>query len=262
MQYAYDSIYESLAALSDMLTKAPTLPIKVECVSGMADAILKVVDGKALLIVVNPDNKPAQVTVSANTLRQFDKLFTFRDTTTVTPVDGKLEFSLDPLEVKILTSPKMDKGLMPMAQLREKLAADEKALAKPWNILFGRGREIDFTWSKGDECINNVPVSLTDGIIDVYGWKQASGQNGGWVEMAFPNFVPIFSRAVIHGYPLDSMEFLIWKNGEWLKLEPASVKKEKYSIDINFGKQYKTIKIKIVLPNAKGNGGIYEVELY
>ena len=261
MHYAYDSTYESLAALSDMLA-APTFPVKVECVSGMADVILKVVDGKALLIVVNPDNKPAQATVYADTLKQFDKLFTFRDATTMMPVDGKLEFSLAPLEVKILTSHKMDKGLMPMPQLRKKLAADEKALAKPGNILFGRGREIDFTWSKGDECINNVPVSLTDGITDVYGWAQTRGQNGGWVEMAFPNFVPKFSRAVIYGYPLDGMEFLIWKDGEWLKLEPASVKLEKYSIDMNFGKQFKTIKIKIVLPNAKGKGGIYEVELY
>ena len=261
MHYAYDSTYESLAALSDMLT-APTSPLKVECVSGMADAILKVADDKVLLIVVNPDNKPAQVTVSANALKKFDKLFTFRDATTVTPVGGKVEFRLAPLEVKILTTPAMDKGLMPMPQLREKLVADEKALAKSGNILFGRGREIDFTWSKGNECINNVPVALTDGIPDVYGWEQALGENGGWMEMAFPNFVPKFSRAVIYGYPLDGVEFLIWKNGEWLKLEPVFVKKEKYSVDLDFGKQYKTVKIKIVLPNAKGNGGIYEVELY
>jgi len=58
------------------------------------------------------------------------------------------------------------------------------------------------------------------------------------------------------------MEFLIWQEGKWLKLESASVKREKYSADLNFGRQYKTIKIKIVLPNAKGNGGLYEVELY
>ena len=263
MHYAYDSIYESLAALSDMLTAPePVRPVKVECTSGMADAMLKTVDGKALLIVVNPDNKPAKITVSADTMKQFDKLFTFRDTATVVPVDGRLEFSLAPLEVKILTSPAMDKGLMPMPQLRKKLAAGEKALAKPGNILFGRGREIEFTWSNAYESINPVQISLTDGITDVYGWKQASGQNGGWLEMVFPAFVPKFSRAVIYGYPLDGMEFLIWKEGKWLKLEPASVKKEKYSTDLDFGKQYKTIKIKIVLPNAKGNGGLYEVELY
>ncbi|MFA6104751.1 MAG: sugar-binding protein [Victivallaceae bacterium] len=264
MHYAYDSIYESLAALSDMLTAPePVLPAKVECASGIADIMLKVADGKALLIVVNPDNKPAKITVSADALKQFDKLFTFRDTAIAAPSGGKLEFSLAPLEVKILTSPAMDKGLMPMPRLREKLAADEKAPARSGNILFGRGREIEFTWSPNTYTdILSVPVSLTDGISNVYGWKQAGGQNGGWVEMVFPTFVPKFSRAVIYGYPLEGMEFLIWKEGKWLKLEPASVKKEKYSADLNFGRQYKTIKIKIVLPNAKGNGELYEVELY
>ena len=264
MHYAYDSIYESLAALSGMLTAPePALPTKVECASGMADAMLKVAGGKAMLIVVNPDNKPAKITVSSDALKQFDKLFTFRDTTIAVPVDGRLEFNLAPLEVRILTSPTMDKGLMSMPQLRKKLAADEKALAKPGNILFGRGREIEFTWSPNTYTdILSIPVSLTDGISNVYGWKQAGGQNGGWVEMVFPTFVPKFSRAVIYGYPLDGMEFLIWQEGKWLKLESASVKREKYSADLNFGRQYKTIKIKIVLPNAKGNGGLYEVELY
>ena len=264
MHYAYDSIYESLAALSDMLTAPePVQPVKVKCTSGIADAMLKIVGGKILLIVVNPDNKPAKITVSADALKQFDKLFTFRETATVLPVDGRMEFSLSPLEVKILTSPAMDKGLMTISQLREKLAAGEKALAKPGNILFGRGREIEFSWSSADPSdISSVPVSLTDGIPDVYGWKQSPKENGGWLEMVFPTFVPKFSRAVIYGYPLDGMEFLIWREGKWLKLEPASVKKEKYSANLDFGKQYKTIKIKIVLPNAKGNGGLYEVELY
>ena len=264
MHYAYDSIYESLAALEDMLTAPePAQPVKVECASGMIDAMLKVSGEKALLILVNPDNKPARGAVSADALKQFDKLFVFRDAAAMSPVDGRLEFRMAPLEVKILTFPAMDKGLMPMPQLRGKLAVDEKSLAKPGNILFGRGREIEFSWSRTDSSdITSIPVSLTDGIPDVYGWKQAPGQNGGWLEMVFPAFVPKFSRAVIYGYPLDGIEFLIWKDGKWLKLEPASVKREKYCADLNFGQQYKTIKIKLVLPNAKGNGGLYEVELY
>ena len=264
MNYAFDSIYESLAALSGMLTAPePMLPVKVECASGMVDAMLKVVDGKALLIVVNTDNKPAKITVADDALKQFDKLFTFRDSSTVMPVNGKLEFNLTPLEVKIITSPKMDKGLTTMPQLREKLAAAEKALAKPGNILFGRGREIDCTWSPEQPTdFYSIAISLTDGITDVFGWRQRPDEKIGWVEMAFPTFVPKFSRAVIYGYPLDGMEFLIWKDGKWLKPEPVSVKREKYSVDMDFGKQYKTIKIKIVLPNTRGNGELYEVELY
>ncbi|MCX5642202.1 MAG: hypothetical protein NTY10_03055 [Candidatus Omnitrophica bacterium] len=265
MQYAYESIYESLAVLSDMLTAPePVLPVKVERASGTADVMLKVAGGQVLLIAVNPDNKPAKITVSADALKQFGKLFVFRDAATVTLVDGKLEFNLAPLEVKILTSPDRDKGLLSMTQLREKVAAGEKALAKPGNILFGRSREIEFTWSPNVYTdILSVPVSLTDGITDLYGWRQQSGDTG-WLEMAFPTFTPKFSRAVIYGQSLAGVEFLIWKGGEWRKLEPASLKPEKYSADLDFGKQYQTVKIRIVLPNANSSswGGIYEVELY
>lgn len=264
MHYAYDSIFESLSALEGVLAAPePALPVKVECTSGTADAMLKISGENALLILVNPDIKPAQVSVSSDALKKYDKLFVFRDTAIITPVDGRLEFSMAPLETIILTSAKMDKGLMPMPQLRQKLAADEKALAKPGNLLFGRGREIEFTWSQNAYTdITSIPVSLTDGITDCYGWKQASGQNSGWVEMLFPAFVPEFSRAVIYGFPLDRMELLIWRDGKWLKPEPASVKMEKYSAELNFGTKYKTVKIKIVLPEAKGKGGLYEVELY
>jgi hypothetical protein len=265
MRNGFDSCFESLKALEPILVAPETIsPVKVECTAGMADAMLKIAGDKVLLIVVNPDTKPAKASVSADALKKIDKLFVFRGgSETMTPANGKLEFNLAPLEVKILTNPVMDQGLITNAQLRAKIAAEQKAIAKTGNILFGRGREIEFTWSKCVEYEGTaVAIALTDGIPDAYGCKQASGENGMWLQMVFPTFVPKFSKAVIYGNALSGAEFMIWKEGKWLKLEPAAVKLDKYRIELDFGKQFKTIKIKIVLPNARSNGELYEVELY
>jgi hypothetical protein len=60
---------------------------------------------------------------------------------------------------------------------------------------------------------------------------------------------------------LGEPEFSILKYGEWITLKPVSVKKEKYSVEADFGKIYTTVKCRVKWKNVPAGFEIYEFEL-
>jgi hypothetical protein len=159
----------------------------------------------------------------------------------------------------------MDANLESLPHLRQRLAEAEAGLDRPGNILFGRGREIEFTSSSTYISNMNLQINLTDGMRDVIGWRHINGPSPAWVEMAFPTFVPEFHTARIYGNRLADMTFEVWYNGDWKHIGVAP-KDAGHEVELRFPDPIRTVKIRLILPNTKpghtDGGELYEVELY
>ena len=264
MELGTEFLFESLSALSDLII-APTAPLalNVNSSSGNVDVMAKQNGGNLLLIVVNPENSPVTVSISGGELAAFKELYNFREVGMTKVYGGKLELKLSPMEVKIFTAQKMDDKLISLEQLKKNIAEKEQALAKPGNILFKRGRDIEFAFSKSSDTASTIQDTITDGVTDLYSWREAPGYKGiPFIEMQFPSFVPKFSRIAVHGQNLDGTVVKIWKSGEWKTLSPVDVKTGKYLLDYTFDKPYSTVKVRLEMPKTGGKGAIYEVEMY
>lgn len=265
MELGTEFLFESMSALSELIiAPVPPLDLKVESSSGNVDVRAKQDNGNLLLIAVNPENVPATVSISGEGLAKSGELYNFRESGKTKIENGKLELKLAPLEVRIFTTQKMDDKLISLEQLKKNIAAKEQALAKPGNILYQRGRDIELNYSKSADFATAVQESLTDGITDLYSWREVpnSRKENPFFEMQFPSFVPKFSRIVVHGQNLDGTIVKIWKSGEWKTLTPVNVKTGKYLLDYTFDTTYTTVKVRLEMPKTGGKGGIYEIEMY
>lgn len=264
MELGTEFLFESMSVLADLII-APAAPLELEVnsSSGNVDVMAKQLNSNLLLIVVNPENTPATVSISGKELAAFKELYNFRESGKTEVDGGRVKLKLAPMEVRIFTAQKMDDKLITLEQLKQNIAAKEKALAKPGNILFKRGRDIEFAFSKSLDTASTTQDTITDGVIDLYSWRESPGYKGTpFFEMQFPSFVPKFSRIVIHGQNLDGTLVKIWKAGEWKTLTPVDVKTGKYLLDYSFDKPYSTVKVRLEMPNTKVKGAIYEIEMY
>jgi hypothetical protein len=100
-----------------------------------------------------------------------------------------------------------------------------------------------------------------DGVKDILAWRPKDYLQPIWIELGFRKFTAKFSKLQIYGWQLNEPEFSILKYGKWIRLKPVSMKKEKYSLELDFGKTFSTVKCR--LEWTKGNKGfeIYEFEL-
>ena len=264
MELGIEFLFESMSALSDLIiSPVAPLALNVNSSPGNVDVMAKQHNGNLLLIVVNPENIPAVVSISGKELAEFKELYNFREAGVTKIHGGKLELKLSPMEVKIFTAQKMDDKLITLEQLKQNIAAKEKALAKPGNILYQRGREMEFASNKSSSSTSSIQDTITNGVTDMYSWLETPGGKGiPFFEMQFPSFVPKFSRIVVYGQNLDGTSVKIWKAGEWKTLTPVDVKSGKYLLDYTFDKSYSTVKVRLEMPKTGGKGAIYEVEMY
>src|SRR5690606_8543129 len=144
------------------------------------------------LIAVNLLDKPVTARIASDGLKSISRLVGYRQGGEVPVADGTLTLQFEPYQVHLLTSRKIDGNLKPVEAFEKELAAAQAALKKPGNVLYGRGREIEWdvssAWS-GLGGPQNTMFSLCDGITDAYGWI-AEKPGPGWIGMIFPNFVP------------------------------------------------------------------------
>ena len=263
LRYGVDFVYESLAHLEPMLV-APQEPmhLKVQAPENGVDVWAKNVDGKVLLIAANLLDKNVTAQISSRELQRFSHLTGYREKLSVPLQKGKFSLQFAPYQVHILTSTKMDTGLRSVADVMQQIAIANANRKKPGNILYGRGKEI--IWSASDDYMVTKSLwTLTDGITDNLGWQDVRGEKPAFVEMAFPTFTPTFNKAKIYSSTIEDLDFYIWKAGEWQLA--GQVKDAKGPmIDLHFGKELSTVKIKIAMPKALPGekAELNEIELY
>jgi hypothetical protein len=263
LRYGVDFVYESLTHLEPMLV-APKEPmhLKVLAPENGVDVWAKHVDGKVLLIAVNVLDKQVTAQISSAELQKFSHLTGYRENLSVPLQNGKFSLQFTPYQVQILTSEKMDTGLSSVSDMMQQIAIANANRKKSGNILYGRGKEIEWTASD-DYMVTKSLWTLTDGITDNLGWQDVRGQKTAEIEMAFPTFTPTFNEAKIYSSTIQDLDFYIWKAGEWQLV--GQVKDAKgQMIDLHFGKELSTVKIKIAMPKslAGEKAELNEIELY
>ena len=131
----------------------------------------------------------------------------------------------------------------------EKLDA---ARAQRGNILFERQLEIEVAASKPvGSC-----YKMVDGVTDMLAWMTFSKNK--YYEMAFPKFVPAFSKVRIFGHNIDNTQVKIRKRGQW-KPWSQKYRKETYMVEYDFGETLTTVKIRFEFPLSRVE--LYEIEL-
>lgn len=266
LRLGVDFIYQSLAELNSFLLTHPEDRIKFENTNPEIDVLIKKQDGKILLIAVNMTAQEQITEIIAPELKNISKLYGFRQKGELQIKDGKIGLKFYPYQVHIFTYPEMGKDLKKVEDLKKEINAIRESFKKKGNLLYGKGREIEFNTS--DTYISNLSlVSLTDGMTDTYGWaswaKSTTPENPSFVEMKFLTFVPEFKRIKIYSATIEDMDVYIWKRGDWEKIAEVRGNKEDV-IDIELKEKIRTVKMKLVIPKVKSGtrAEVYEVELY
>ena len=164
------------------------------------------------------------------------------------------DFELQPLEVIIGTSRKMDEGLKTRAQVAEEIDQAENARKNRGNILFERHLEVEVSASQP----TGSPYKMFDGITDVVAFSQPWGKER-FYEISFPKFVPEFTKVRIYGHNLDDVIIRIRKRGEWITLKPDQVETGEFMRSYAFREKTRTVKIRFEFPKPKLE--LYEIEL-
>lgn len=273
LRYGCNFVYQSLAYLEKFLLTYPVSEtVEVKNPEKMVDVMVKKKGKEILVIAVNLLDKPTKAVIKSPVLRRTGYLYGFRENRKEKVYKGEISLNFSPYQVIILTSRKMGKNLKTVDELEKEIEVKKSRLRKPGNILYGRGKEIE--WAASDDYISPKSLfSLTDGVCDTLGWKDVRGRvKPAFVEAMFPTFVPEFKKAVIYTSTVDDMEFYIWKYGEWKKVGEAK-RNNKDFIEFNFPEKLRTVKIKIIMkkvknadyskiPGKKLKAEVYEIELY
>ncbi|MBI4023772.1 MAG: hypothetical protein HY360_02260 [Verrucomicrobia bacterium] len=261
-----DFIYETLASLDPfLLSSAQPSPVKMDAPENGVDVWIKKVDGKVLLIAANVLDRELDANISSAGLQGISELHGYREKTTAKVAAGACALHFAPYQVHLLSNPRMGENMKTVEELQAEIAAAKAALKKPGNILYGRGREIQ--WDASD----NYPIlggyfpiiTLTDGLCDALGWRDVFRKAPARVEMAFPKFKPRFRSARIYSATVEDLEFWIWKEGQWVKAAEEKGNQEPV-IKLTFPEEITTVKIKILMPKVHPGltAELYEIELY
>ena len=259
----YQYAFESLAALDGILFSSDkSAELELSADDDTVNALIRQADGKTLVAVVNMTDKPVQTTLSSPALKSLKSLSHFRESGTTSVSNSSITLELAPYGVRILTTPEIDQDLTTLAQTKELLARTNAERARPGNIMFGHGREVEFDASASYLRSGTLQNNLTDGLRDNIGWQdRGKASYPSWVEMVFPNFVPEFHKAVLSGSPMAGVELLAWKRGEWISLGVAP-EDAGYDVTFELEKPLRTIKVRIEWPEGVKGAELYEVELY
>ncbi len=261
-----DFIYETIEKLEEFLLTHPDKKMKFENKNKDVDILIKESNGKILLIAVNMTENVQKDEIYAEGLKKIKKLYGYREDTVVDVKDGRMKLNFYPYQVHILTYPEMGKDLKKVEELKKEISDIKEGFKKKGNILYGRGRDIEF--SSSDPYISNLYLyTLCDGMTDTYGWAtivtRPSIQSPAFVEMRFLNFVPEFKRLKVYTATIKDMEVYIWKKGDWEKIGEVKDNKEDV-IEFKYDEKIKTVKMKLAVTKVKPDtkAEIYEVEMY
>lgn len=262
-----DFIYESLADLEPALLGGDDeiLPATVRSDDDAVDVLIRKHKNTVLVVSANVLPKQATVSVSCQKLGT-TTLHGYREDAAVNVVNGSFTLTLPAYGTRVLMNPKRGEGMQTTADFLKDLDAANATLKKPGNILFGRGREIDYDSS--DPYMGTKLYSLCDGITDAYGWanwsKPIKKDAPARLEMSFPNFTPKFKKLVIHTATIEDCSVLIWKFGEWKTIGDVTGNKER-TITFEMPEKTSTVKLQIITTKIKPGercAEIYEVEMY
>lgn len=264
LNFGMDYIYTSIDRLSPYLT-APVEPLPATVDNqNIEQRLMETKDG-GLLILANTSPEKQRVTCQAEALKKYNSLYLFRESGMQNVGQGKITLNMEPYQVRIFTSRKLDQGMITMTEFRRKVAAAEKDRCSSPSILFEKGHRIEVSSSLcviTDTCVPED--KLFDGVKDVFAWRPRyynTPDQPAWLELGFRKFTAKFSKLRVFGWKLGEPEFSILKYGEWITLKPVSVKKGKYSVEADFGKIYTTVKCRVKWKNVPAGFEIYEFEL-
>lgn len=260
LDFGVDYIYNSIDRLSDWLT-GPNEAVKVDTSDKNVETSLIEAERGILLIAVNVSPEKQSLRISSPVLKKYTELFRFREEGKQ-KIDGDgFYLTLDPYQVHIYSSGKLDEGLFSLSELRKKIAAAEKDRCSSPSILFEKGKRIEFNSSPVNGTDTSVPEDkLFDGVRNITGWLPLVGKHI-WIELGFRKFTAKFTRLRIYGANLGVPDFSILKYGKWITLKPTEVKREKYLLELNFGQKYSTVKCRIDWKKWIRDFEIYEIEL-
>ncbi len=261
-----DFIYETLANLEEFLFTHPDDKLKFENKNRDIDVLIKEKDGKILLIAVNMTDKNQADEIYSKGLSKIKKLYGFRENTVVDVKSGKIKLDFYPYQVHMFTYPEMGKDLKKVEVLKKEIDDIKEGFKKKGNILYGKGRQIEFNSS--DTYLPNLFLStLCDGMTDTAGWiawvTPTTPQNPSFVEMRFLDFVPEFKRLKVYSATIQDMGVYIWKKGDWEKI--AEIKDNKDDvIEFKFDEKIRAVKMKLLITKVKPGtrAEVYEVEMY
>jgi len=266
LRLGVDFIYETITNLEEFLLTHPDDKLSFENTNQDIDVLIKKKENKILLIAVNMTDKEQIAEIYSEGLKEIKKLYGYRENLEIDVKNGKVKLSFYPYQVHILTYPVLDKGLKKVEELKKEINEIKEGFKKKGNILYGKGRDIEFNTS--DTYISNLSLfTLCDGMTDTYGWaswtKPTSPSSPSFIEMKFLNFVPEFKRLKIYSATIEDMDVLIWKKGDWEKIAEIKGNKEDV-IEIKFDEKIRTVKMKLVITKVKPNtkAEVYEIEMY
>jgi len=268
LRLGVDFIYETITNLEEFLLTHPDDKLNFENTNQDVDVLIKKKGDKLLIVAVNMTDKEQSVEIYSDGLKGIKKLYGFREVSEIDLKDGRIKLSFYPYQVHIFTYPLLGKGLKKVEELRKEINEIKESFKKKGNILYGRGKEIEFNASDTYISISNLFLfTLCDGMTDTYGWvswtKPTSPANPSFVEMKFLNFVPEFKRIKIYTATIEDLNVLIWKKGDWNKIAEIRGNKEDV-IEIKFDEKISAVKMKLMITKVKENtkAEIYEVEMY
>ena len=263
----YRCFYGSLAKLeSILLAPTPPLPVTVEpTLPDGVDVMVRQHEGQTLVVAVNVLAQPVKARVASAALKRIHKLQRFREPGVVPVADGSIELAFQPYQAHVLTDPALDAGLATITNVRAAIDRANANMRREGNILYGRGREIEYRSSSTYIGARSLQMTLTDGNRENVGWRHLNGKTPPWVELAFPTFVPQFRTMLVFGNRLGGMQAQYWKRGEWRDLGTAPAGADDDAA-FKLVKPVRTVKLRLTLPNSRRGhvdaGELYELELY
>ena len=261
LDFGMDYIYFSIDRLAPYLT-APVEPLAGSVDNRNVEQRLIGTEDGVLLILSNTSPEKQKVTFQSPALKKYESLNLFREPGTQKIQQGKFSMEMAPYQVRIFSSRKLDKGLSSMAEFRRKVAEAEKERCSSPSILFEKGHRIEISTCQRvdtDTCV--IEDKLFDGVRDIFAFRPKFPFNTIWLEFGFRKFTAKFSKMRLYGWKLEEPEFSILKYGEWIKLNPVSVKKGKYFLELDFGQTYTTVKCRVKWKKGSTGFELYEFEL-
>jgi len=268
MRLGSDFIFEILSDIEEFLINpAELISHKIQQSDSTTFAWIKKVRDNMLTIVVNSMDIKTNAIIESDVFKKITQLHEYRENNTIAIQKEKMIVDLEPYQVRFFSEKKIREKAKNISNFRQELLTVKSALKKKGNILFEKGRELEWDSSDPKGGYNNwsnpLAITLTDGICDALGWKNYSGKLPAWIEMSFPTFVPKFRSAKIYAYNVEELEFRIWKAGEWQTVGTA-IDNGNGEFVFSFANTLSTIKIVLTVtkcqPGKKSE--IYEIELY
>ena len=248
-------MFESVAALENLVLGKRTTLFR----NDDGEAALFEADGEKLIVAVNYSDRALPVAFPdvEGEFREFRGSRTFAG-----GKDGVGPVTLPPRGTLVAATRPNDADLEARAATLKRVTDEERARCGRDSQLVNRWRELEVE-SNMTPNWNGGHYKLFDGMTEMIA-RASEWKTNSYVTVSFPQFVPAFAKVRLYGYGIGSLTVEIRKGGVWQKLEPKSVKTEKWMRELDFGRTFTTVKMRLTFPRPempKQRIEIYEIEL-